>query len=320
MRWIWSRGGHWLRRLGKGLAFLWILSVVSFGVVKLAPGDVVISLLRIDTIAVTMDEIAALRGELGLDKGLLPQYANYMKGLLRLDLGESMMTGRLVAHELFKAFPPTLLLAGSSLALTALLTLLLGVLSARYADSWIDRFCSALCLAGASIPTFWLGLLLLNVFAARLRLLPSMGLEDPRGLILPAISLAAAIAPPYVKIFRGSLLETARQEFVRSARSRGLSERAVFLRHILRGSLIPLVTILGVSMGSLIGGTVIVEIIFGVPGVGKLAVEAVTRRDYAVIQGYILFIGVFVFLINLAVDLSYRYLDPAIARKEAERR
>jgi peptide/nickel transport system permease protein len=147
-----------------------------------------------------------------------------------------------------------------------------------------------------------------------------MGLGSWKGLILPAVSLAVAIAPPYVRIFRSSLLETGRQEFVRAARSRGISERAIFLRHVIRGSLIPVVTILGVSIGSLIGGTVIVEIIFGIPGIGKLAVEAVTRRDYAIIQGYILFIGIFVFLINLAVDLSYRYLEPAIALKEAERR
>ncbi len=320
MSWTWNKSGHWLRKLGEGLVFLWILSVVSFGIVKLAPGDIVMSLLRIDTVAVTTDEIAALREELGFNKPLLVQYGTYMRGLLHLDLGESMMTGKSVVYELRKAFPATFLVAGVSLLWTVVVTLLLGALSARYAGTWIDRLCAAFCLMGASVPTFWLGLLLLNVFAVHLRLLPSMGLEDWRGLILPTISLAVAIAPPYVKIFRSSLLETERQEFVRAARARGIAEGAIFLRHVLRGSLIPLVTILGVSMGSLLGGTVIVEIIFGIPGVGKLAVEAVTRRDYAIIQGYVLFIGLFVFLINLAVDLSYRYLDPAIRLKEAERR
>lgn len=305
--------------MGEGLFFLWLLSLVSFGVVKLAPGDAVMSLLRIDTVAVTTDDIDSLREELGLNKSFPRQYAEYMTRLFRLDLGESMMTGKPVVYELRKAFPPTFLISGLSLALSIALTLFLGSLSARYAGTWVDKLCSAFCMIGASLPTFWLGLLLLNIFAVHLRILPSMGLENWRGAILPAIALAIAITPPYVKVFRGSLLETARQEFVRAARAKGLTENAIFLRHVLRGSFIPLVTILGVSMGSLIGGTVIVEIIFGLPGVGKLAVEAVTRRDYAVIQGYILFIGIFVFLINIAVDLSYRCLDPAIALKEAER-
>lgn len=308
------------RRLLEGLIFLWVLSLVSFAIVKLAPGDAVLSLLRIDTVAVTTEEIAALRAEMGMDKPVVLQYLDYLGKLITLDLGESMMTGKSVVFELSRTFPATVVLATSALALTVVLTLILGALSARYADTWIDRACNLFCLVGASIPTFWLGLVLLDIFAVRLRLLPSMGFTSWTGMILPAVSLAVAIAPPYVKIFRSSLLETGRQEFIRAARARGLGARTIFLRHVLRGSLIPVVTILGVSLGSLLGGTVVVEIIFGLPGVGKLAVEAVARRDYAVIQAFIMFIGILVFLINLTVDLSYRWLDPSIALKGVERR
>ena len=314
------RNNRWLRRAVEGLIFLWIISLISFAVVKIAPGDVAMSLLKIDTVAVTTDEIEALRHEMGLNAPLYRQYFTYMGNLLRLDLGESLMTGRSVMSELSKAFPATLALAGSALLLTTLFTFIFGILSARYANSWIDKSCTALCLVGASLPTFWLGLVLLDIFAVRLKILPSMGLNSWKGLILPAISLAIAIAPPYIKIFRNSLIETSHQEFVRAARSRGLKEKVIFFRHIFRGSLIPVVTILGVSLGSLLGGTVIVEIIFGIPGVGKLAVEAITRRDYAIIQGFILFVGLVIFAVNLLVDLSYRYLDPAISLKEAERK
>ena len=314
------RNNRWMRRAIEGLIFLWIISLISFAVVKIAPGDIAMSLLKIDTVAVTTDEIETLRHEMGLNAPLYRQYFTYMGNLFRLDLGESLMTGRSVMSELSKAFPATLALAGSALLLTTLFTFIFGILSARYANSWIDKSCTALCLVGASLPTFWLGLVLLDIFAVRLKILPSMGLNSWKGLILPALSLAIAIAPPYIKIFRNSLIETSHQEFVRAARSRGLKEKMIFFRHIFRGSLIPVVTILGVSLGSLLGGTVIVEIIFGIPGVGKLAVEAITRRDYAIIQGFILFVGLVIFAVNLLVDLSYRYLDPAISLKEAERK
>lgn len=304
-----------LRKLAEGLVFLWLLTLVSFAVVKLAPGDIVLSLLKIDTISVTTSDIENLRTELGLNAPLWQQYFTYLGNVVRLDFGDSMMTGKPVAAELAKAFPATLALAGWALVLTLALSGVLGALAARFPRRWPDRVVQAFCLAGASVPTFWLSLLLLDVFAVRLSLLPSMGIKNGLGLILPTVALAVAIAPPYIKIFRNSLLESQELDFVRAARSRGLHEQEVFGRHVLRASLIPLVTIMGVSLGSLLGGTVVVEKIFGIPGVGKLALESLTRRDYSVIQAFILLIGVAVFLINALVDLSYRWLDPAIAHQ-----
>ncbi|GMA97506.1 glutathione ABC transporter permease GsiC [Pelosinus sp. IPA-1] len=276
------------------------------------------SLLRVDTVAVTTEQVEALRQEMGMNDPVYQKYFRYMGNLLKLDLGESIMTGRPVVAELSHAFPATFLLAGTSLLLTIVLVGIFGYLSSRFAGSWIDKFSTGFCLMGASIPTFWLGLLLIDLFSVRLHLLPAVGMANG-GLILPSLSLAIAIAPPFIKIFRNSLIDCAHQDFIRAARSRGISEKVIFMRHILKGSLIPVVTILGVSFGSLLGGSVVVEVIFGLPGVGKLAIEAVTRRDYAIVQGFVLSIGILIFLINLAVDLSYCYLNPAISLKEAER-
>jgi len=318
---MWFLSKSWLfRRFGEGILFLWIISLVSFAIVQVAPGDAALSLLRIDSVAVTVEQVEALRQEMGMYDPLHQKYFHYMNNLLHLDLGESVMTGRSVVAELAHAFPATFLLAGTSLGLTMVLVAIFGSLGALYAGSWVDKFSTGFCLIGASIPTFWLGLLLIDLFAVRLHLLPAVGMGSGKGLILPSLSLAIAIAPPFVKIFRNSLIECARQDFIRAARSRGISESRIFIRHILKGSLIPVVTILGVSLGSLLGGSVVVEVIFGIPGVGKLAIEAVTRRDYAIVQGFVLSIGILIFLINLAVDLSYRYLNPAISLKEAERR
>lgn len=319
--WTWFQSKTWLlRRLGEGIFFLWIISLVSFAIVEVAPGDAAMSLLRIDTVAVTVEQVEALRQEMGLNDPIYQKYGRYMGNLLRLDLGDSIMTGRPVIAELSRTFPSTFLLAGTSLSLMVIMVVILGSLAARYAGTWIDKLSTGFCLLGASIPTFWLGLLLIDLFAVRLHLLPAVGLDGGKGLILPSLSLAVAIAPPFVKIFRNSLIECSQQDYIRAARSRGLSETRIFCRHILKGSLIPVVTILGVSLGSLLGGSVVVEVIFGLPGVGKLAIEAVTRRDYAIIQGFVLSVGVLIFLINLTVDLSYRYLNPAISLKEAERR
>jgi peptide/nickel transport system permease protein len=317
--WISFQNKNWLlKRISEGILLLWIISLVSFAIVQVAPGDAALSLLRVDTVAVTTEQVEALRQELGMNDPVYQKYFRYMSNLLKLDLGESVMTGRPVVAVLSHAFPATFLLAGTSLLLTVVFVGIFGYLSSRFAGGWIDKFSTGFCLMGASVPTFWLGLLLIDLFSVRLHLLPAVGMANG-GLILPSLSLAIAIAPPFIKIFSNSLIECARQDFIRAARSRGISEKVIFMRHILKGSLIPVVTILGVSFGSLLGGSVVVEVIFGLPGVGKLAIEAVTRRDYAIVQGFVLSIGILIFLINLAVDLSYRYLNPAISLKEAER-
>lgn len=308
------------KHLFEGLVFLWLISLASFLVVKIAPGDVTLSLLRVDDMVVSNEDLAKAREELGLNDSLAMQYGRYMKNLLKLNLGASAMTGKPVANEIMQAVPATLYLSMASLVIMLVLITLLGSLAALFQNSWMDKLSNGFCLFGASIPSFWLGLLLISLFSVKLRWFPSTGMSSWSGLILPSVTLAIAMCPPYIKLFRNSLLETMKQDFVRAARSRGLSEKIIFFRHILRGSLIPVVTVLGVSLGSLLGGTVIIEVIFGLPGLGKMAIEAVFRRDYIVIQGFIIFMGMITFSINLLVDISYRFLDPAITLKEMERR
>ncbi|MFT3875812.1 MAG: ABC transporter permease [Propioniciclava sp.] len=309
-----------IRWILQGAGFFFVLTLISFLVLQLAPGDAVLSMLRIDTVAVTTEEMQALRQQLGLNNPVWQQYGRFLGGVLRGDFGTSLMTGKPVMTELSRAFPYTLLLAGVTMLVVVVITFVLGGLAARYPKTVIDKAVGVFCMAGAAVPTFWLGLLLIDLFSVRLHLLPSSGLATSAGLVLPTVALAIAIAPPYIKILRTSLIEASGREFVRAARARGVAEPVIFAKHTLRDSLIPLVTILGVSLGSLLGGTVIVEITFGIPGVGKLAVEALARRDYGVVQAFIIVVGMGVFVINMLVDLSYRILDPAISLKGAERR
>ena len=309
-----------LRWLLQGVGFFFVLTFISFLIVQLAPGDAALSMLKVDTVAVTEDEINALRDQLGLNDPIWQRYGRFLGGVVQGDFGTSLMTGKPVMSELTKAFPSTLLLAAVTMVAVVLLTFALGGVAARYPNTIADKAVGLFCTTGAALPTFWLGLLLIDLFAVRLHLLPSSGLATSAGLVLPTVALAVAIAPPYIKILRTSLIEASGREFVRAARARGVHEWTIFAKHTLRDSLIPLVTILGVSLGSLLGGTVIVEITFGIPGVGKLAVEALARRDYGVVQAFIIIVGMAVFVINMLVDLSYRILDPAISLKGAERR
>lgn len=308
-----------LSRLGEFAFMVWLVTVASFLIVAFAPGDAALSMLRIDTVAVTQEEIAAYRAELGLNDPLVVRYWRYLTGLLHGDMGSSLMTGKPVAQELLAALPATLNLAFASLLLAGILVVVFGSLAANYPNSWGARFVDVFNYLGASIPTFWLGLLLIQWFAVDLNWLPSSGWHNGLGLILPTVALAAAIAPPFVKIFRDSFTDTLQRPFVRSSRARGIPESVLLGKHVLRGSLIPVVTMMGVSLGSLLSGSVVVEAVFGLPGMGKLAVEAVTKRDYGIIQGFVLLMGIIVAVINLLVDLSYRLISPEVRLKHQER-
>jgi peptide/nickel transport system permease protein len=194
----------------------------------------------------------------------------------------------------------------------------LGSLSALYRGSWIDQGSRILSILGAAVPSFWLGLILIDLFGVRFGSLPTMGRDGFTSLILPSLTLGLAISSVYVRLLRSSLLDSLSQEFVRSARARGLSEGRIFFLHAFRHSLPPVITVFGVSLGSLIGGVVVIEVLFAYPGIGKLVVDAIRQRDYPLIQGYILIMAVVVFLVNTAVDLSYRYLNPEMKLKERE--
>ncbi|RPE04004.1 nickel ABC transporter permease [Paenibacillus polymyxa] len=298
------------------MLFFLILSFVSFCLLKLVPGDPVRSILRVDDVAVSNQQIADMRSQLGLDQPLPVQYGKWLVQLLQLDFGQSYLTHRPVLTEFIEKLPYTLLLTGGSLFIMLLIALPLGTLSALYRNRWIDSASRVFALIGSSIPSFWLGLLFIEWFAVKLRILPSMGDGTNFHLVLPSLTLGLAMAAVYVRMIRASLIESSGQDFIKAAQARGISPVRIFFRHMFRHSLVPLITVFSESIGSLLGGTVVIEVLFAYPGLGKWIVDAIAARDYPIIQGYTIFMAVFIICLNILVELSYRWVNPEIALKE----
>ena len=300
--------------------FFLILSFVSFLFIQLTPGDPVRQMLRVDEVAVTQEQIESLRNELKLDEPLHVQYWYWLKRFFAFDLGNSYMTNRPVVEELLTKFPTTLELALTSLLVMLIISIPLGTLAAVYKGKWIDHISRLFALIGSSIPSFWLGIVLIYIFAVHLNIFPTIGKGTWKHLVLPSLTLGIAMSAVYVRMIRSSLLEGFQKEYVKAARSRGIAETRIFFFHVFRSALIPLITLFGMSLGSLIGGTVIVEVLFSYPGIGKLVIDAIMRRDYPIIQGYVLFISLLVIVINILIDMSYLYLNPEIRLKKGERK
>lgn len=307
-----------LKKFGNVLLFFFLLSFFSFMLLKLAPGDPVLNILGTQELTATEQDVEQMRQQLGFNKPLLIQYYDWLSKVIHLDFGKSIITGKSVISQIEKAFPCTLILSLSCIIVMLIIAVPLGILSAFYRGGIADKISELFNIVGSSIPGFWLGFILVDVFAIKLNLLPSMGIGGIRHIILPALTLGISLAPPYVRLLKTSLIESMNQDFVTAAQARGVPTRRIFCFHVLRKSLIPVITLFGMSMGSLMGGTVVIEVLFSYPGLGKLAIEAITNRDYPMIQGFILFIGMVVFLINLTIDMLYRIIDPSTAIKEAE--
>jgi peptide/nickel transport system permease protein len=295
-----------------------VITFVSFLFVRLAPGDPVLTILNVDELSVSQEQVEALREDMGFNKPLLVQYGYWLIDFIQLDFGTSYSTGQPVMEMILLGLPATLELTLGALLVMIMVAIPLGSLAAIYRNSWIDQISRILSIVGAAVPSFWLGLILIDLFSARLNWLPSMGRDGTATLILPALTLGLAISSVYVRLLRSSLLDSLNQEFIRAARARGLSEFRIFFAHAFRHSLPPVITVFGVSLGSLIGGVVVIEVLFAYPGTGKMVVDAIRQRDFPLIQGYILMMAVIVFIVNTCVDLSYRYLNPEIKIKERE--
>ncbi|MGM0920546.1 MAG: nickel ABC transporter permease [Bacillota bacterium] len=306
------------RKFFEVLFFMLFITFLSFLFVRLAPGDPVLTILNVDELSVSQEQVEALREELGFNKPLLVQYGLWLLKFIQLDFGESYVTGQPVMDMILMGLPATIELAVGALIVMLVVSIPLGSLSALYRNSWIDRVSRILSILGAAIPSFWLGLIFIDLFSVRFNWLPTMGRDGFVSLVLPSLTLGLAISSVYVRLLRSSLLDSLSQEFIRAARARGLSERRIFLVHAFRHSLPPVITVFGVSLGSLIGGVVVIEVLFAYPGIGKLVVDAIRQRDYPLIQGYILIMAIIVFLVNTCVDLSYRYLNPEMKLKERE--
>ncbi len=313
------------RRLLQAVPTVLVIIVINFLVLHLTPGDVV-DVLAGEAGAATPEYVAMLRQRFGLDRPILTQLGSYVWGVLHLDLGFSFRHNMTVAQLTLERLPATLLLMGTSIGLAVVLGLVLGVSAARYVNRPADGAIAILALLSYATPAFWIGLMFIVLFSVKLGWLPTGGmmsiganhkglahaLDVAHHLVLPAVSLALFYAAIYTRLMRASMLEVAGQDYVRTARAKGIAESAVTYRHVLRNALLPLVTVVGVQVGSLLGGSVLVETVFGWPGLGRLAFEAVQTRDYNLLLGILFMSSLLVIAVNLVVDLLYAVLDPRI--------
>jgi peptide/nickel transport system permease protein len=302
--------GYVARRMIVTVPLLLGVATAIFSLIHLIPGDPVEVMLGPGA---GPGDVADLRHRLGLDRPLLLQYAGFLQGLLRGDLGRSLRYGDAVATLLLERFPATLLLSGCSLAVALILALPTGFLAALRPGSPFDRLSAVAAVVGLSMPSFWLGPLLILFFAIRLDWLPVSGLDSPAAIILPSLTLATPMAALVVRLGRATLLEESRSGYLQAARSRGRSRTAAVLRHAAPNALPPVLSVLGLQVGSLLTGAILTETIFGWPGLGRLLVQAITHRDYPLVQGCVLLFAATYVLVNLAVDLLQVLVDPRTA-------
>jgi len=301
-----------LRRVLLLIPLLFSVSVLVFLILRLGEGDPAMAYLRLSDIPPTDQALADARRHLGLERPLVVQYFAWLWKAIRLDFGLSYVTGAPVLDRLLYYLPNTLCLAGVSFLITIGLSLPLGIISALKSDRLPDHLTRALAFVGVSTPSFWLGFLLVFVFSVKLGWLPPMGKGGPSHIVLPAFTLSLMSMCINTRLIRGSMLEQMNTRSVLYARVRGIYERWVIGRHVLKNSMIPVVTAIGMHIGEMLGGAVVVEIIFAWPGVGRYAVSAIYNRDYPVMQCFVLMMTVIFVLCNLAVDILYAWLDPRI--------
>ena len=307
-------GRYLARRLLIALPTLLVLSLLIFTLISFAPGDPAEDLARrrSGTGEVLGDEVERIRAELGLDRPWVVQYSSWLAGAVTGDLGQSFSRGTPVNQEIRGRIGATAELAGAAFLLVLMTAVPLGMAAAMLHRHWADHGLRLVALVFASVPSFFLAYLLIIVFGTKLRLLPVAGRAGLDTLVLPAVALAALPTAVVSRLLRSSLLEVLGEDYVRTARSKGLRSLQVVLRHGLRNAAIPVVTYLGAQLAVLLEGAVIIEVIFAWPGLGRLAVEAISHRDYPMIQGLVLFVGVVYIVMNLLVDLSYHLIDPRI--------
>lgn len=303
-------------RLAQMLLTLIGVSFFTFLLTYLAPGDPATMLLEASDTIVSPEIIAQTRAQLGLDKPFLVQYANWVLGALQGDLGLSYSAKKPVVDKLMEGFWGTSLLAMTTIVLVVVISIPLGIWSAVRCNQLPDYIIRIFSFIGVSMPSFWVGLIMLYIFGLRLGLFPIASSQvSLAGLVLPSVTLAIAMSAKYIRQVRTVILEELHQDYVVGARARGVSENAVLWKHVLPNAILPLVTLLGMSAGWLLGGVAVIEMVFSWPGIGKMAVHAITMRDYPLIEGFVLWVAIAYMLINFAVDLSYVYLDPRLKKR-----
>ncbi len=302
-------GSYLVRRLAYSVFVIWGAVTIVFVVVRLIPGDPAQLMVGAEG---TKADVEALRHRFGLDQPLAVQYVRYLGQAAHLDFGDSLRLEVPAAQAVSQRVPVTALLAATAMGLGIAVSMPLGIFAALHKQSVLDRAVSVISLLGQSVPNFWLGIMFILVFARELRWFPSAGTGGVDHLVLPAATLALLLVGVLTRLVRSGLLDVLDEEYVRSAYAKGLTLRRVINRHALPNMLIPVITVVGLQLGSLLAGAVIVETVFGWAGVGRLLVDAISNRDYPIVQVAILFITTGFILVNLLVDLSYAYIDPRI--------
>ncbi|HSW59002.1 MAG TPA: ABC transporter permease [Dehalococcoidales bacterium] len=311
-----------IRRLLAGLLIIFLVTVITFFVIRLLPGDPIAVYIgqQAASGAVTERELEILREQYGLNDPIVVQFFNWLGGVLTGDLGESLFFKQSVGSLMADRFPVTLHLGLTSFVIANLLGVLMGVLAAIRRGTWLDTLVTTLANIGITIPVFWLGLLMMYVFGLQLKLLPIAGYVSPfedfskstQLLVMPVFCMAVTSLAGIARQTRSSMLEVVRQDYIRTAWSKGLRERVVIFRHALKISLLPVITMMGMAVGMIFGGSVLIETVFAIPGIGRLLTQSIFNQDYQVIQSGVLIIAGIIVLVNLIVDISYGWFDPRI--------
>ena len=289
-----------------------IVSFISFALMNLSSGDPAEIMLSSQGSVVTPQLIESVREDMGLNQPFITQYLNWLKNIIHGDFGTSYASGRSVIVEMNEHLPYTIKLAGSAMIITLIVSIPLGILSAVKKDKFIDKFIRLFTFVGNSIPGFLLALILLLVFSLKLKLLPILSESGAKSIILPSVTLAFAMTSKYIRQIRTAVIEELDKVYVKGARSRGIKESVILYKDVLKNIMITVITLTGLSIGSLMGGTAVVESIFVWPGVGSLALSAIANRDYPIIQAYVLWMAVMFIIINLITDLLYKIIDPRV--------
>ena len=298
-----------LKRLLSTLPVLLGISLLLFFMLRMLPGD------PAQVLAGQMasqEDIKIIRHQLGLDRPIFVQYGLFLSRLAKLDLGRSARTQNPVIKEIWARLPNTVLLAVTAITLACLFGIPAGIISAVRPYTWIDYLFTSMALFGISMPVFWLGLMLIVIFSLVLHWLPAGGIGSWKHVILPSFTLAAFVVAFITRMTRASMIEALSQDYTTTARSKGLKEKVVIVKHALKNALIPIITVVGLQFGLLLGGAVLTETVFAWPGIGRLIVDSILARDYPVIQGTILIFGLLYILVNLFVDITYAFIDPRI--------
>ena len=289
------------------------VSFLVFLLLYMTPGDPVRMMLGESA---TPEAQAELRLELGLDDPFLVQYGRYIKNIVvHQDLGTSYSTRRPVLDEIMTVFPNTVKLATAAIIIAVILGTFLGIVSAVKQNSLLDNAVMVLALIGTSAPIFWIGILMIILFSVNLGWLPPSGFGSFKQLIMPALALGMQSTAVVARMTRSSMLEVIRQDFVKTARAKGQKESVVIMKHVFRNALIPVITVVGLQFGTLLGGAMLTEVVFSIPGVGRLMIEAIRQRDFPIVQGSVLFVAACFSLVNLAVDLLYAVVDPKVSKE-----